>query len=328
MQINNYLKNRQPIIYKTFSNALNNKSLSHAYLLVGQKGTPLLETATYMAKSILCDEPTPFACDNCITCSRVDENNYPDFIVYNGETESIKKTQISDLESNFERKAFEQKGIKIYILHLIENMTVQAINALLKFLEEPGQQIYAFLTTNNESAILPTIISRCQVLHLKLTDRNEVINRAIELGVEKDDAQLLSYFYNDEHLLFEANEDNKDYLEAKEGLISFLTNLTEDKSSSLYTMQRKVSPLLNSKESLRFFIDLLLSIFEDAQLVKYGKQPILSSFEGFLHKIIENCPNLELIIIELLKAKSTINLNINTSLLLDHITLKIIGAEL
>lgn len=328
MQIDNYLKNRQPIIYKTFTNALSKKSLSHAYLLVGQKGTPLLECATFMAKSILCDNPNPLACSTCITCSRIDDNNYPDFMIFNGESESIKKTQIADLEANFEKKAFEEKGIKIYILHLIENMTVQAINALLKFLEEPGKEIYAFLTTNNESAILPTIISRCQVLHLKLISRDEVISNATSIGVLEEDAQLLSYFYNDEQLLFEAYEDNKDYLEAKEALLTFLNDFIEDKSSCMYTMQRKVAPLLNNKESLRFFIDLLLSFFEDALLLKHGKQPILLSFERYLQNICEKIDNIEEIIIELLKAKSTINLNVNSALLLDHITLKLIGAKL
>ena len=71
MQINNYLKNRQPIIYKTFTNALNKKTLSHAYLLVGQKGSPLLEVAKYLASSILCDNPSPLACGACITCNRI-----------------------------------------------------------------------------------------------------------------------------------------------------------------------------------------------------------------------------------------------------------------
>ena len=78
-------------------------------------------------------------------------------------------------------------------------MTIEAINSILKFLEEPGQQIYAFLTTNNENSILPTIISRCQVLRLKLIDMNIVIKDAMDFGVEKKDAEL-RFLYREEVL--------------------------------------------------------------------------------------------------------------------------------
>ena len=167
MQVGKYLQNKQPIIYRTFVRALEQGHLSHAYLISGNPGTPLLDVAKYLAKSILCDDPDPLACNNCITCLRIDDNNYPDFIVLNGEESSIKKKQITGIESQFEKTAFEAKGKMIYIIHLVENMSVEAVNSILKFLEEPESEIYAFLTTNNENNVLPTIISRCQLLRLK-----------------------------------------------------------------------------------------------------------------------------------------------------------------
>ena len=179
MQVGTYLKKHQPIIYQTFLNSFNAKKLSHAYLISGNPGTPLLEVAKYFAKSILCDDPDPLACNSCITCLRIDDENYPDFIVIDGSKGRIKKEEVNDIETQFEKTAFESKGIMVYILHLVENMTVEAINSILKFLEEPGSEIYAFLTTNNETGILPTIISRCQVLRLKQIDRQDVIDSAI-----------------------------------------------------------------------------------------------------------------------------------------------------
>ena len=62
MELNEYLSNYQPIIYKTFKHALESNQLVHAYLLVGNNGVPLLNIAKYLAKSLLCDNPTPFAC--------------------------------------------------------------------------------------------------------------------------------------------------------------------------------------------------------------------------------------------------------------------------
>ena len=52
MQIKTYLQNYQPIIYRTFVNAIESEKLSHAYLLSGSVGTPLKESAIYLAKSI------------------------------------------------------------------------------------------------------------------------------------------------------------------------------------------------------------------------------------------------------------------------------------
>ncbi len=57
MRFGDYLEKKQPLVYRTFANAIENKRLAHAYLLCGESGTPLLETAKYMAKSLICDHP-------------------------------------------------------------------------------------------------------------------------------------------------------------------------------------------------------------------------------------------------------------------------------
>ena len=147
MQVGTYLKKYQPIIYQTFLNSFQAKRLSHAYLIVGNPGTPLLEVAKFFAKSILCDDPDPLACNSCITCMRIDDDNYPDFVVMDGSKGTIKKEEVGNIESQFEKKAFETKGIMIYILHLVENMTDQAVNSILKFLEESDGQKRSMVTS-------------------------------------------------------------------------------------------------------------------------------------------------------------------------------------
>ena len=201
MQLDKYLREKQPIIYQTFTNSLKNKTLSHAYLIVGNPGTPLLETAKFLAKTVLCDDPSPLACSNCITCLRIESENYPDVITLDGSKATIKKEDVLNIESRFEKTAFETKGIMIYIIHLVENMTLEAVNSILKFIEEPEGEVYAFLTTNNINNVLPTIVSRCQTLNLKSVDRQEIIDESIDLSINQEDAELLSYFYNDSELI-------------------------------------------------------------------------------------------------------------------------------
>lgn len=328
MQVGTYLKKHQPIIYQTFLNSFNAKKLSHAYLISGNPGTPLLEVAKYFAKSILCDDPDPLACNSCITCLRIDDENYPDFIVIDGSKGRIKKEEVNDIETQFEKTAFESKGIMVYILHLVENMTVEAINSILKFLEEPGSEIYAFLTTNNETGILPTIISRCQVLRLKQIDRQDVIDSAIALGVEQSDAELLSYFYNDSELIQESLEDNDEkdnYLDAKKALEEFLESLKdEDYRASIYYAQTYIVNQVRTLPEARFFFDMLGQVFEDILNIKHNKQPVLKSYDTILRELSVKLPHIEESLLEILKDRNLLNINVNVSLLIDNLILKIV----
>ena len=98
MQIEKYLKTYQPVVYQTFVNSIKRKTLSHAYLLSGNPGTPLFAVAKYLAKSILCDDPSPLACENCITCIRIDSNNYPDVIILDGSKATVKKEDVLNIQ--------------------------------------------------------------------------------------------------------------------------------------------------------------------------------------------------------------------------------------
>ena len=328
MQIGKYLKENQPIIYKTFTNSLKNHTLSHAYLLVGNPGTPLYETAQYLAKSILCDEPTPLACNNCITCLRIDSDNYPDIIKLDGAKATIKKEDVLNIESRFEKTAFETKGIMIYIINLVENMTLDAVNSILKFIEEPESEIYAFLTTNNINNVLPTIVSRCQTLTLKSVDRNKVIEEATSLMIDEEDAELLSYFYNDAELIYDLinnEEESENYFEAKlalKGLLDWMENGSY--RDVIYYSQKEIIPLIKTKEELRFFVDLLSEVYEDLLNIISSRDIYLKSYDTILRNLANKLPHIEDSLVEILKVRNTVNLNVNIGLLIDHLILKII----
>jgi len=327
MQIGKYLKDNQPIIYQTFCNAFKNKTLSHAYLLVGNPGTPLYEVAQYLAKSILCDDPSPLACDNCITCMRIDSDNYPDIIKLDGSKAIIKKEDVLNIESRFEKTAFETKGIMIYIVNQVENMRVEAVNSMLKFLEEPESEIYAFLTTNNVNNILPTIVSRCQVLPLKSLPREKVINDAQGLLIDQDDAELLSYFYNDGELIsdFLANEDeSKNYKEAKKALVGLLDVMSVgNRKDVVYYSQTKIVPLIKTKEELRFFVDLLSQVYEDVLNIQLNREISLRFFKETLTTLSTKLPHIQASLVEILKTRNVINLNVNIGLLIDHLIINL-----
>jgi DNA polymerase-3 subunit delta' len=259
---------------------------------------------------------------------RIDDNNYPDFIVLDGSKDTIKKEAVGNIETQFEKTPFESKGKMIYIIHLVETMRAEAINSILKFLEEPGSEIYAFLTTNNESSVLPTIISRCQVLRLKLVNRKEVIEDAIGLNVPQEDAELLSYFYNDGELIYDVLNDEDEclnYASAKKAFVEFMDALNkEDKREAIYYSQKNIIPLVKTKESARFFLDMLVEGFEDILNIQQGKSPILQSYGTILKELSDKLAHVDESLIEILKDRNLINLNVNTSLLMDHLVFSII----
>ena len=322
MQIGQYLEKYQPVIYKTFINAKNENKLSHAYLLSGSIGMPLKETALFLAKSLLCDDPQPLACEKCITCLRVDEGNYPDVIIFDGGEGRIKKDDVQKIIGSFDKSALEDKGIMIYVIHLVENMTSVAVNALLKFLEEPGRNIFAFLTTENESKVLPTIISRTQVLRFREIDRSEIINNAEIAGVLAEDAELLSGFYNDSNMIKTISESDE-YKVAKQALDDQLSAMLISPDDAVFTCQRLIVPNIKTYDIARLYIKMLAEIFKDLLNLSVSGNITLKSYDNILHELLGHLRNIDKSLLIILSSLNKLDININIPLLLDHIIYEI-----
>lgn len=322
MQIKEYLEKYQPAIYKTFVNAIHNEKLSHAYLISGNPGMPLKEVALFLAKSILCDSPNPLACDTCITCARIDEGNYPDVMVFDGEKSRIKRGDVEKIMTNFDKSALEQKGIMIYVLHLVETMTPTAVNSLLKFLEEPGKNIFAFLTTENEAKVLPTILSRTQTFRLKAVNIQTVINEAVISGIYQEDAELLSVFFNDPESI-RNNLENENFLIAKQALSDQLNALLMSRDDAIFTCQRLVEPKLKNNECTRMYLKLLSQVFQDLNNLSVKGQAIFTCYDNIYEGLLEKLTNLDKSLLVIMSSMKKLDLNVNTSLLLDHIIFEI-----
>lgn len=177
------------------NNAIKNNKLSHAYIFDSNGNPDVMDIVLSFVKEIICMDITD---DNNIKniCKRIDDGNYVDVKVIKSDGMWIKKDQLLDLQSEFNNKAFEGNK-KIYIIRSAEKMNVQTANSILKFLEEPVDDIIAILITDNINMLLPTIISRCQVIKLnKKKCSYDTISNLSDL--------LISYGYND------ISDDNKE----------------------------------------------------------------------------------------------------------------------
>ncbi len=322
MKIEEYLKLHQPVIYKTFCNAINNGKLSHAYLISGDVGTPLLKIASFLGKSILCDSRSPLACDSCLTCHRINEQNYPDFFVVDGSLKSITDNDIASIQEKLETYAIEPKGVRVYVLNQLENISEKAINSLLKTLEEPESEVYAFLTTTNINLIKPTIVSRCQTLRLAPVARTEIIQEAVDEGIDGEDAELLSYIYNDSEMIkeFLDDEDNHAmYLSIKDLYkLTIETLKNESKEGITYHFMSQVNTQIKQRNQLGLFINLLIETFEDLFAIRKQDEIILKNYATILKEIESRIASIETILQELLAVKNLRNSNIGLEI--DHIS--------
>lgn len=144
-----------------------NHKVSHAYLVEVDNYEEDLKFVYLFIKMILCDltHDQLDSSDNPIL-SLIDSNNYPDIRIISSDTGVINKSLILDLQKEFSNKSLLD-GKRIYIIKEAEKLNGFSANTILKFLEEPEEDIIAFLLTDSRYHVLETILSRCQVLSLK-----------------------------------------------------------------------------------------------------------------------------------------------------------------
>lgn len=119
--------------------------------------------------------------------SRITTGNYADFIFLDGyRKEAISKDEISEIQSLFSKTSTEKSNRKFYLIDHFENMSISAMNAILKFLEEPEENVYAVLTTDNIDRLLPTVISRCVLVPFHPLKKSTCYNQAISEGLDED----------------------------------------------------------------------------------------------------------------------------------------------
>lgn len=101
----------------------------------------------------------------------IDLSNSLDVLIVNPQKDKITKEQIIDIQMELANKS-QINDNRVYIITEANKMNDYAANSLLKFLEEPQENVYAFLITNNIDNVLPTIKSRCQIIYVDNEEEN------------------------------------------------------------------------------------------------------------------------------------------------------------
>lgn len=151
----------------------NLSNMSHAYLLQTKDFTKIINIVKYVFMQDNENEPN--------IEKLIEENIYPDLQIIEPEGQWIKKEQISELKEKFKTKS-SYNNKQIYVIKNAEHLNKSSGNTLLKFLEEPEENIIAILVTENKNKVLDTLVSRCQYIVL---DSNKNFNECSnELALE------------------------------------------------------------------------------------------------------------------------------------------------
>lgn len=163
-----------------FASAIENNSLSHAYILLGAKGSGKHTLARLVAAALNCenkdDNALSLPCLECNSCKKVMENIHPD-ITYISKEEDRASLGIEPIRFIKEDVSyFPNDGEhKVYIIEDAHTMTPQAQNALLLTLEEPPSYAIFILLCEHTETILETIKSRAPVLRMSIPQKDEAI---------------------------------------------------------------------------------------------------------------------------------------------------------
>jgi len=173
-----------------------NGTTRHAYLFAGPPGLGRRSLALRFAQALNCETPTEagIPCGQCRDCRQIAAMQYADLTIVQAEAEggTLKVDQIREARRTLTLKPYQAK-YRFALFLRFQEANDNAANALLKTLEEAPSYAVLILTADNPEQLLPTIVSRCEVLRLRPLKVEELMKELESRGIESGRAKLIAH---------------------------------------------------------------------------------------------------------------------------------------
>ncbi|RPJ26202.1 MAG: DNA polymerase III subunit delta' [Chloroflexi bacterium] len=243
-----------------------NGATRHAYLFAGPPGLGRRTLALRFAQALNCQTPVEagIPCGECRDCRQIAAMQHADLSVIQAESEggTLKVDQIREARRSLTLKPY-QSNYRVAIFLRFQEANDNAANALLKTLEEAPSYTVLILTADNPEQLLPTIVSRCEVLRLRPLSM-EAVQKALESsGVESSQARLIAHISGGRFGYALQMIANEALLEKREERLNDLQSLI---SASRVEKFAYADKLARDKDSMRQAILVWLSYWRDVML--------------------------------------------------------------
>ena len=259
---------------------IKNNHISHTYLIEINNYDEDYSYVLSFVKMIFSNMSYDDVCKkNLSIFSQIDNHNYPDLQVIEPDGSMIKKSQLLELQKDYNNKSL-LGGKRIYIIKQAEKLNASSANTILKFLEEPEDDIIAILLTDNRYHVLDTILSRCQVLTLRednlvfsddqsleevlkyvlnpkeffIQYKNIVENLLVDKNIAKDKLLLIERILVC-YMNFEYSNDSFDNI----NILSMLEQIEQGKILFILDVLEKEIPKLEFNVNYKMWLDSLFS---------------------------------------------------------------------
>lgn len=260
MAFRDVLGHEKPI--EQLQRAISHERVAHSYLFWGNEGIGKKRVALEFAKTLNClgGDPTPLeACDQCISCRKIDHGVHPDILLIEPENQTIKKEQILQMQQELVYRPSEGRR-RVCIIAAADRMAPHMANVLLKTLEEPPLHTVIILLAPHPRRLLPTILSRCQPIRFASLPLEVVSKWLVDHeGLEPGEASVLASL--SEGSLGRALE-----LRGKVAEIpreDLLRGWVGSKGFSFETMSRWVESLPSQREEVLLVLEVAKTLLRD-----------------------------------------------------------------
>lgn len=277
--------------------------------------------------TLQCEKGGTEPCNECHSCKQTSSHNQPDIVYISHEKpNSIGVEDIrGQINNDIGIKPYSSPR-KIYIMNEGEKMTPQAQNALLKTLEEPPEYAVIMILTDNVEALLPTIISRCVVLHMKpVSDKLVKQYLMEELGVPDYKANICVAFARGNIGKAKLLASSEEFEKVKDEAITLVKYIND---MEIHEIVKAIKKIMEYKLDVNDYLDILTVWYRDVLLFKATKDMNSLVFKNEIQQIRRvadrsTYEGIETIVSALQQAKRRLEANVNFDLTMELMLLTI-----